>query len=83
VPTNSATGIATWYAEAPAGTCASPWLPKGVTLKVTDVATGVTITCLVADREGDNPGRVVDLSPSGFEALAPLSQGVDQVTVSW
>jgi len=83
VPTNSATGIATWYAEAPAGTCASPWLSKGVTLTVTDVATGVSITCLVADREGANPGRVVDLSPSGFEALAPLNQGVVQVTVSW
>ena len=81
--TDMATGIATWYSEAPAGTCASPWLPKGVTLTVTDIASGVTITCLVADREADNPGRVVDLSPSGFEALAPLSAGVVQVTVSW
>jgi len=80
---DSATGIATWYSEAPAGTCASPWLPKGVTLTVTDVSSGATITCLVADREADNPGRVVDLSPSGFEALAPLSQGVVEVTVSW
>jgi rare lipoprotein A len=83
INTNSATGIATWYSEAPAGSCASPWLPKGVTLTVTAIATGVTITCLVDDREADNPGRVVDLSPSGFEALAPLSQGVVQVTVSW
>jgi len=83
VPSTSASGIATWYSEAPAGTCASPWLPKGVTLTVTDEATGATITCLVADREADNPGRVVDLSPSGFEQLAPLSQGVVEVTVSW
>jgi hypothetical protein len=82
-PATSAAGIATWYSEAPAGTCASPWLPRGVTLTVTDVATGASITCLVADREADNPGRVVDLSPSGFDALAPLSQGVVQVTVSW
>jgi rare lipoprotein A (peptidoglycan hydrolase) len=50
---------------------------------VTDIATGATVTCLVDDREADNPGRVVDLSPSGFEAMAPLSQGVIQVTVSW
>lgn len=82
-PANTATGIATWYSEAPAGRCASPWLPKGVTLTVTDVATGVTITCLVDDREADNPGRVVDLSPSGFEAMAPLSQGVIRVTITW
>jgi rare lipoprotein A len=82
-PADVATGIATWYAEAPPGRCASPWLPKGTTLTVEDLATGVTITCLVDDREADNPGRVVDLSPSGFEAMAPLSQGVIQVTVSW
>ncbi len=80
---DTATGIATWYSEAPPGRCASPWLPKGVTLTVTDIATGVTITCLVDDREADNPGRVVDLSPSGFEAMAPLSQGVIQVNISW
>jgi rare lipoprotein A len=80
---DTATGIATWYSEAPPGRCASPWLPKGVTLTITDVATGVTITCLVDDREADNPGRVVDLSPSGFEAMAPLSQGVVRVTISW
>ncbi len=80
---DTATGIATWYAEAPSGRCASPWLAKGTTLTVRDLATGVTITCLVDDREADNPGRVVDLSPSGFEAMAPLSQGVIQVTVSW
>jgi hypothetical protein len=82
-PTNTATGIATWYSESPPGGCASPWLPRGVTLTVTDITTGVTLTCLVDDREADNPGRVVDLSPSEFEELAPLSEGVVQVTVSW
>jgi hypothetical protein len=25
----------------------------------------------------------VDLSPSGFEGMAPLSQGVVQVNISW
>ncbi|MGH9047649.1 MAG: septal ring lytic transglycosylase RlpA family protein [Acidimicrobiales bacterium] len=83
VDANTATGVATWYSEAPPGRCASPWLPKGVTLTVTDIATGATITCLVDDREADNPGRIVDLSPSGFGALAPLGQGVIQVAISW
>jgi hypothetical protein len=79
----SAQGLATWYSEAGPGTCASPWLPRGTVLTVTDDATGVTITCLVDDREADNPGRVVDLSEEGFSALAPLSSGVIEVTVSW
>jgi rare lipoprotein A (peptidoglycan hydrolase) len=86
VPTtlnDTATGIATWYSEAPPGRCASPWLAFGTTVSITDVATGVSITCLVDDREAQNPGRVIDLSPSGFEAMAPLSQGVIQVNISW
>lgn len=80
---NSATGIATWYAEAPPGKCASPWLPFGTTLTVTDIVTGVTITCVVDDREAAGSPHVVDLSPSGFEDMAPLSQGVIQVNISW
>ncbi len=82
-PSSSATGIATWYAAAPAGTCASPVLDFGTTLRITDDATGASITCLVEDREADNPGRVVDLSEEGFSELAPLSQGVIEVTISW
>jgi rare lipoprotein A (peptidoglycan hydrolase) len=38
---------------------------------------------VVDDREAQNPGRVIDLSPSGFEAMAPLSQGVIRVNISW
>jgi hypothetical protein len=82
-PADVATGLATWYSEAAPGRCASPWLPKGTSLTVEDLATGVTITCLVDDREAANPGRVVDLSPSGFASMAPLSQGTIQVTISW
>jgi len=82
-PTGSATGIATWYAEAPPGKCASPWLPFGTTLTVTDIATGASITCVVDDREAAGPPHAVDLSPSGFEGMAPLSQGVIQVNISW
>jgi len=82
---NTATGIATWYSEAPAGTCASPSLPFGTTLNIVDLATGVSITCVVEDREAQNPGlnRVVDLSTEGFTELAPLSQGVITVTITW
>lgn len=82
-PTDSATGIATWYAAAPAGFCASPWLAFGTVLTLTDVATGAHVTCIVDDREAAGYPHVVDLSPSGFEALGPLSEGAIEVTISW
>src|SRR5579872_679755 len=69
VARTSANGIATWYAEAPPGRCASPWLPFGTVLTVTDVGTGATVTCVVDDREAAGYPHVVDLSPSGFEGL--------------
>jgi rare lipoprotein A len=79
----SATGVATWYSEAPAGTCASPTLAFGTVVTVTNITTGARTVCTVADREADNPGRIVDLSTSGFSQIAPLAQGVVNVTVSW
>jgi rare lipoprotein A (peptidoglycan hydrolase) len=47
------------------------------------VATGSRTTCVVDDREADNPGRVVDMSPSGVSQIAALSEGVVTVSVSW
>ena len=82
-PASSATGLATWYAQAPPGRCASPWLPFGTVVTVTDIANGASITCIVDDREAAGPPHVVDLSPSGFEGMAPLSQGVIRVDISW
>jgi Lytic transglycolase len=79
---HSATGIATWYAWHP-GQCASPFLPHGTLITVTDLATHKSIQCLVTDTEAHNPGRVVDLSEYCFEALASLSQGVIQVRITW
>jgi len=75
-------GIATWYSWFP-GQCASPFLPHGTLLTVTDLATNKTIQCLVTDTEAHNPGRVVDLSASCFEALGALSQGVILVRITW
>jgi len=79
----SADGLATWYAAAPAGRCASPWLPFGTVLTVTDLSTGASITCVVDDREAAGYPHVVDLSPSGFASLAPLGQGTIEVDISW
>ncbi|HUA94725.1 MAG TPA: septal ring lytic transglycosylase RlpA family protein [Acidimicrobiales bacterium] len=80
---SSEEGVATWYSEAPPGGCASPSLAFGTEVQVTDSSAGTSTTCVVDDREAPNPGRVVDLSYSGFSQLADPSQGVATVTVSW
>lgn len=75
-------GKATYY-SAPSGTCAHRTLPMGTILTVTNTATGKSVSCRVADRGPFGEGRVVDLSRDGFAAIAPLSQGVVPVTLSW
>ena len=65
-------------ATAPARGC-----PFGTVLTVTDNETGVSITCTVDDREAAGYPQVVDLSPEGFSQLAPLGQGVVDVTIAW
>ena len=55
----------------------------GTTVWVTNVATGASASCLVTDREAANPGRVIDLDTSVFQAIAPLSAGAVTVTIGW
>jgi len=83
VAARSVTGVATWYAAAPAGECASPTLPFGTVVTVTSVLGGARTVCTVEDREASTPGRVIDLSEAGFSQLAPLGQGVVTVVVTW
>ena len=80
---NSERGQATWYAAAPPGRCASPTLPFGTVVTVTNASTGAHTTCVVDDREQAGYPRVVDMSPSGFDQLAETSQGVVDVIISW
>jgi rare lipoprotein A (peptidoglycan hydrolase) len=82
-PTNSEQGDATWYPEAPDGYCASPTLPFGTVLTVTNDATGASTTCTVDDREAAGYPRVVDMSPEGFSQIGDTNQGVVEVTISW
>jgi rare lipoprotein A len=78
------TGQATWYDPPWSGlTAAHPWLPKGTHVVVTDSATGRSVTVVIDDRGPFSPGRVIDLSPEAFAALAPLTRGVLQVRLSW
>jgi hypothetical protein len=74
-------GQVTYYAH-PAGTCASPFLPFGTVVRVTNPANGLSATCLVDDREADT-ARSIDLATATFAELAPLSQGVIDAQLTW
>jgi Lytic transglycolase/G5-linked-Ubiquitin-like domain len=80
---NMQVGDATYYEFTP-GTCAHLTLPFGTVVTVTNVATGATATCTVADRGPEAwTGRIIDLTPGVFAQIAPLSQGVVTVEISW
>jgi rare lipoprotein A len=81
---NGMRGQATWY-ETPWGglTAASPWLPFGTEVTVTDLATGNAVTVIINDRGPFSPGRIIDLSPAAFAALAPTSRGVLDVRITF
>jgi len=77
------TGEASWYDAPGTGfTAASPSLPFGTHVTVTDLATDESIVVVINDR-GPFGGRIIDLSSQAFSSLAPLSQGVMQVRLTW
>jgi len=81
---NQATGQATWYDPPWSGlTAASPWIPFGTRVTVTDLASGRTVIVVIDDRGPFGAGRIIDLSPEAFSALAPLGRGVLDVRISW
>jgi rare lipoprotein A (peptidoglycan hydrolase) len=81
-PSNAQTGTATWYEGGTASGCAHLTLPKGTVVTVTAVSSGRQVSCTVDDR-GPFGSHIIDLSPSGFQALAPLSTGVVSVRITW
>jgi rare lipoprotein A len=60
-------------------TAAHRTLPFGTLLRVTNVATGRSVTVRVNDRGPFVPGRVVDVSYSAAETLGIVGQGVARV----
>jgi rare lipoprotein A len=60
-------------------TAAHRTLPFGTRLRVTNVATGRSVTVRVNDRGPFVPGRVVDVSRSAAESLGMTRQGVAKV----
>lgn len=60
-------------------TAAHPTLPFGTRLRVTNVATGRSVTVRVNDRGPFVPGRVVDVSYSAAEKLGMVGGGIAKV----
>jgi rare lipoprotein A len=60
-------------------TAAHPTLPFGTKLRVTNVASGKSVTVRVNDRGPYVPGRVVDVSYSAADALGMVGKGVAKV----
>jgi rare lipoprotein A len=60
-------------------TAAHPTLPFGTRLRVTNVASGRSVTVRVNDRGPYVPGRIVDVSYSAADALGMVGGGVAKV----
>lgn len=63
-------------------TCASRDYPRGTKLKVTNIATGASVICVVNDYGPQaKTGHAIDLSSYAFKQLQPLSTGVIKVRI--
>ena len=60
-------------------TAAHRTLPFGTRLRVTNLATGQSVTVRVNDRGPFVPGRVVDVSRSAAEELGMIDRGITKV----
>ena len=76
-------GGASYHDYSDPSTCAHKSLPKGTSLKVTNLANGKTTTCVVRDRGPYVAGRIIDLSKPAFSEIANLSDGVIKVSIEW
>jgi uncharacterized protein YabE (DUF348 family) len=80
-----AVGTASWYGTGPGRyTCAHLSLPFGTVVTITNTDTGATAQCRVQDRGPEAwTGHIIDLAPEVFRQLAPLSQGIAPVALSY
>lgn len=81
-PRPSQTGPGSWY-DAASGTCAHQSLPFGTVVSIVDEDNGATATCTVDDRGPYEDNRILDMAPDVFQKLAPLSQGIVNIKISW
>lgn len=76
-------GKASWYVAALPGTCAHRTLPKGTRVRVTHLASGRSVICVVSDRGPYIDGRIIDLSEPDFAQLTGSHFGVVDVKIEW
>ncbi len=79
-------GDASWYSWSGCGSgyhAAHKTLPFGTVVTVTDLDNGRSVTVTINDRGPYIAGRIIDLCPTAFSALAPLGQGVARVEITW
>ena len=82
----SQVGQASWYdfCRVEGDYAAHLSLPFGTEVTVKNLDNGKTVTVVINDRGPYGvPGRVIDLCDSAFAKIAPLSQGVADVEISW
>jgi rare lipoprotein A len=65
--------------DARAMTAAHPTLPFGTRVRLTEVATGRSVTVRINDRGPFIPGRIVDISKAAAEKLGMIRRGVARV----
>jgi hypothetical protein len=84
----SMTGLASWFASPANVSAAGPALRaalgsgwRGTVVTVT--ANGVSVRTQLGDWCQCLGTRLIDLDDDAFARLAPLSQGLQEVTISW
>ena len=91
LPPRTLVGLATYYRPPAKGVyfgptivCASiKAIPMKTKVTITNLGTGKTATCMVGDRKAESTVRIIDLNDTVFASLAPLSQGVLRVKLTW
>lgn len=63
--------------------CAHRTLRFGTVVTIRNLSNNRTTTCVVRDRGPFVGGRIIDLSTQSFSEIAPLSQGLVNVEISW
>lgn len=77
-------GQASWYDLCSGMTAASRTLPFGTVVTVTNLDNGRSVRVVIDDRgPWGVPGRIIDLCQPAFAEIAPLSQGVANVRLTW
>jgi resuscitation-promoting factor RpfB len=79
---DTAVGTASWYHRT-GMVAAHKTLPKGTKVRVTNLASGKTITVVIDDRGPFVNGWIIDLSDDAFEKLAHLGAGTIKVRLEW